>query len=56
VGSGHGTEIYLAIAPTLEECKQELRDEVEDWLVLAMSRHSAIPTLDGVTIAVPQAV
>jgi uncharacterized protein UPF0150 len=45
-----------AIAPTLEECKQALRDEVEDWLVFAISRHSAIPTLDGVTIAVPQAV
>jgi predicted RNase H-like HicB family nuclease len=45
-----------AIAPTLEECRQELRDEVEDWLVFAIARHSAIPTLDGVTIAVPQTV
>jgi len=55
---GQVTELRFtwAIAPTLEECKQELRDEVEDWLVFAISRHSPIPTLDGVTIAVPQAV
>jgi predicted RNase H-like HicB family nuclease len=48
---GQVTELKFtwAIAPTLEECKRELRDEVEDWLVFAISRHSAIPMLDGVT-------
>ncbi len=45
-----------ATGPTKEACAKELRDVVEDWLVFAISRHSTIPTLNGVTIAVPQAV
>lgn len=45
-----------ANAPTLEACRTKLRDEVEDWLVFAISRHSSIPTLGGITIAVPQTV
>lgn len=45
-----------ANAPTLEECRTKLRDEVEDWLIFAISRHTPIPTLGGITIAVPQPV
>ncbi len=53
-GPDYRTQISWAIAPTLKECGRELRDEVEDWLVFALARHSAILTLDGVTVAVPQ--
>ncbi|MDQ6908768.1 MAG: type II toxin-antitoxin system HicB family antitoxin [Chloroflexota bacterium] len=50
---GQVTELKFtwAIAPTLEECRQGLRNEVEDWLVFAISRHSPIPTLGGIYCA-----
>lgn len=44
-----------ANAPTLEECRQRLKDEVEDWLVFAIAHHHSIPTLDGVNIEAPVA-
>jgi predicted RNase H-like HicB family nuclease len=43
-----------ANAPPVEECRTELREEAEDRLVFAISRHSPIPTLGGINIAVPQ--
>ncbi len=37
-----------ANAPTLEECRRELKEVLEDWILLGISRHSVLPLVDGI--------
>lgn len=46
-------EYTFAIAPTLDACRIELKDVVEDWLLVAIANHNPIPMIDGVTIKIP---
>ena len=32
---------------TLEECQQELESVAEDWILLAIADHEALPEIDG---------
>jgi predicted RNase H-like HicB family nuclease len=41
-----------AQAPTLEECRQELKSALEDWLLFSLARQHPIPILDGVDLAI----
>ena len=41
-----------AQASTLEECRQELKSALEDWLLFSLSRQQPIPILDGVDLAI----
>jgi predicted RNase H-like HicB family nuclease len=41
-----------ADADTEEECRTELRDVLEGWVLLHISDHTPIPTIDGVSIDV----
>ncbi|MGH2501386.1 MAG: type II toxin-antitoxin system HicB family antitoxin [Ktedonobacterales bacterium] len=36
-----------ANAPTLDECMQEMRSVAEDWILLAIADHEALPEIDG---------
>ena len=41
-----------AQAPTLEECREELKAALEDWLLFSLSRQHPIPVMDGIDLAV----
>jgi len=37
---------------TLEECREELKAALEDWLLFSLSRQQQIPVMDGIDLAV----
>ena len=41
-----------ATAPTLEECRNELADVLEDWLLFRIHRNLNLPSIDGLTLTV----
>lgn len=41
-----------AEADTLEECREELEEVLEDWILLRISRHLSLPVVDGVELSV----
>jgi predicted RNase H-like HicB family nuclease len=41
-----------ANAPTLEECRSELAEALEDWLLLRIHKNLPVPTIDGLELAV----
>ncbi len=43
-------------AETLEECRKELREVLEDWILIRVSRHLALPIVDGIELKVGEAV
>ena len=50
-----GLDGVLANAPTLEHCREELREVLEGWIVLGLLLGHRIPELDDINlnIAVP---
>ena len=47
-----GFEGVLAQGDTLEACREELASTLEDWLLFRIARHLAIPTVEGLDLAV----
>jgi predicted RNase H-like HicB family nuclease len=41
-----------AQASTLEECREELKSALEDWLLFSLSRHDPIPAMDGIDLEI----
>ncbi len=41
-----------AQAATLEECREELKSALEDWLLFSLSRQQPIPVVDGIDLAI----
>jgi predicted RNase H-like HicB family nuclease len=39
-----------AQASTLEECREELKSALEDWLLFSLSRQLPIPVMDGASL------
>jgi predicted RNase H-like HicB family nuclease len=39
-----------ANAPTEDECRQELRDTLEGWVLLHVADHTPLPVDDGLTL------
>ena len=52
VGEVPGLEGVLANAPTLEECRRQLEEVLEEWVLIRISRGLAVPSIDGITVAV----
>jgi predicted RNase H-like HicB family nuclease len=44
-----------ATADSLEECRDELEDVLEEWIALSLARQLPIPAVGGVELTVPQA-
>lgn len=42
-----------AHAATLEACREELREVLEDWLLLGLRRQIALPVVDGIDLNAP---
>ena len=39
---------------TLEACREELREVLEDWIALGLAQGSPIPPIDGAAITIKQ--
>jgi predicted RNase H-like HicB family nuclease len=42
-----GFDGVFANAPTIEECREELREVIEEWILFRVSRTLALPSVDG---------
>jgi predicted RNase H-like HicB family nuclease len=40
----------------LETCRSELREILEEWIMLSISRHLPLPVVDGIRLVVEEAV
>jgi len=49
-----GLDGVWACAKTLEECRLELGQVVEDWILYSIANNLPIHPLDGLTIKVPE--
>jgi predicted RNase H-like HicB family nuclease len=45
-----------ANADDLETCRNELREVLEEWIMLGISRHLSLPVVDGIRLVVEEAV
>ncbi len=43
-----------ATAKTLETCRQQLAEILEEWLFLRIHRHLSLPAFDGVKLSVKE--
>jgi len=47
-----GFDGVWANAATLEACRQELAEVLEDWLLIGLSQHLPIPVIDEIDLTV----
>jgi len=45
-----------ANAPTENECRRELEEIIEEWILLSIADHDLLPVLDGIDINTPARV
>jgi predicted RNase H-like HicB family nuclease len=50
-----GLRGVIATGPSLEACRDQLAEVVEEWVLVRIARGLRIPVLDGVTIEVKKA-
>ncbi|MBI2919372.1 MAG: type II toxin-antitoxin system HicB family antitoxin [Chloroflexi bacterium] len=57
-GSIPGFRGVWSNADTLEECRDELQEVLEDWLLISIYRHLPVPEVEGIRldVAVKEAV
>ncbi len=41
-------------AGTLEECRSELEEVLEEWMLFRVSRNLDLPTVDGLTLTIKE--
>ena len=47
-----GFQGVFASAETLEECREQLREVLEGWIVLGLRLGHLLPVIDGVSLAI----
>jgi predicted RNase H-like HicB family nuclease len=47
-----GFQGVFANAETLESCREQLEQVLEDWILLSVSKHLPIPVVDGIELKV----
>jgi len=55
-GSIPGFEGVWADAASVEECRDELEEVLEEWLLLRLSRQLPVPIADGIDLVVREVV
>lgn len=55
-GEIDGFQGVYADADTLEACRDELEEVLEEWILLRISRQLALPVVDGRELAVRQVI
>lgn len=43
-----------ANAPTLEECREELQEVLDDWILIGLWHHHPLPSVDGIDLNVKE--
>lgn len=43
-----------ASAPTLEACREELAEVLEEWIVLRVYRNRPLPAIDGIKVGIEE--
>jgi len=51
-----GLEGVYANAPTLEACRRELEEVLEEWILFRVSRNLAVPAVGGIELVVKEVV
>ena len=47
-----GFDGVYAIASTLEGCREELEEVLEEWMLLRISKHLPLPVIDGIELTI----
>jgi len=47
-----GLQGVIATGPTIEDCREDLIEVIEEWITIRLERGLDIPALDGHTIGV----
>jgi len=55
-GEVPGLDGVWACGSTLEACRSELAEAIEDWLLFSIAKGLPIPPIDGVHIKLPEVV
>lgn len=45
-----------ATAKTLEDCRKELREVLEEWVLFRVHKNLALPVIDGIELVVKEVV
>ncbi len=53
-GEVPGLKGVWATGTTLEECRHELADAIEDWLLFSIAKGLPIPSMGDISIRVPE--
>ncbi len=53
-GSIEGLQGVWAQADTLEACREELREVLEEWIVLGLRMGHPLPPIDGITLTIQE--
>lgn len=53
-GEIEGFQGVLANADTLEACRDQLEEVLEEWILLRVSRNLPLPTVEGIELTVKQ--
>ena len=53
-GTIQGLDGVWAQAASLEECRDELQEVLEEWIVLALRMGHPIPAIDGIALTVQE--
>ena len=55
-GELSGFDGVYANSDNLETCRSELKEVLEEWILLSISRHLPLPIIDGMDLKVKEAV
>ncbi len=55
-GKIEGLQGVWANAETLESCREELRETLEEWILLGIKMGHTIPVIDGIDLNVKEVV
>jgi predicted RNase H-like HicB family nuclease len=53
--SVRGLRGVLATGESIEECRRQLAEVIEEWILVRVARHLPVPKLGGITIRVRRA-
>lgn len=49
-----GFDSVWANTDTLEGCREELEEVLEEWILLPVSKHLPLPTVDGIELTIKE--
>lgn len=55
-GEIHGFDGVYANADTLEACRDELEEVLEEWIFFKISRNQPLPTVEGIALTIKEVV